>query len=136
VELRGDDRLVVVQVAPRDADDPVALDLEVAIPRAVGLEGARDEVRLATVELDHEALFLPQRVDRVRADLFVDSRPRKRVGVEESGLVSRRYSVSWTARSSCWRLVRTSARSSSVRAGVVTGIPRCSVISSGASTMW
>jgi hypothetical protein len=49
-ELLGEERPVVVQLAPGDAQDAVALCDEVAVARAVVLEGPCGVVGLAAVE--------------------------------------------------------------------------------------
>jgi hypothetical protein len=75
--------LLVLELAIRDPGDAVAADQEVAVARAVILEGMRRLVGLAAVELDDEPLGGPDGVDGVGADRLVGQRPGERVGVEE-----------------------------------------------------
>jgi hypothetical protein len=72
-----------VEVAPGDAEDSVAADLQVAVAGAVVLEGSGGVVGLAAVELGDQALLGPQGVDGVGADRLVDLGSFDVVGVEE-----------------------------------------------------
>lgn len=117
---------VLLELAPGDADAAPPGDVKRAVLGAVCLEGPPGAVRLVAVDLDDESRLGPDEVAFADGgDLVVDEGARQVMldeEREELGLEVVRVSAA--------------ARSSSVRATVVTGIRSTLSTSSSASGAW
>jgi len=131
IELEDEVRVgpVAVGLDPAAVAEP---DLAVRVRswQRVGVEEGEEPVlELLLRDVASDGAGCEQALDDGRSRA---SRVARDEGSREVGLVSRRTSASLAARSSSCG-VRMAARSSSVRAGVVTGMPSSTVSSSGGS---